>query len=43
MVDASLAYCLPNMDGKRVRAILGTFRGVATLSWAKIAPETGSK
>lgn len=34
-VDSSLAYVLPNLDGKMVRAHIGTFRGVCTLSWAE--------
>ena len=31
MVDSGLAYGVPNHDGKRVRATLGTFRGVCVL------------
>lgn len=36
-VDSSLAYKLPNDDGKEVEAIIGTHYGVATLDsyWVK--------
>lgn len=36
-VDNQLGYGVPNMDGKRVEAHIGTFRGVAMLAYAKLA------
>ncbi len=36
-IDSQIAYHLPNWDGKEVFAHVGTFRGVAMLSWAEKA------
>lgn len=36
-VDASLAYAVPNYNGKTVKATIGTHYGVATLSHAELA------
>lgn len=35
-VDSSLGYSVQNYDGKRVRAYIGTHRGLATLDYVKL-------
>lgn len=34
--NSSLGYSVPNLDGKIVRAYIGTLRGLATLDYARL-------
>lgn len=36
-VDSSIAYTIPNIEGKRVHATIGTHYGVATLGSVSLA------
>ncbi len=38
-VDSGLSYSLPNYDGKRVKATIGTFRGVPMVEYVALAGE----